>query len=93
MDVIAEGRWAWMLYADRTRQVLCVVCGSVALYELAIELHADEVEALQGGGEAAADRLARQVSDAPRTYWARRINGFNDEPGIRQATERWRAEH
>lgn len=93
MDVIAEGRWAWLLYADRTRYVLCVVCGSVALYELAIELRPEEIEAFRAGGEGVIDRLARQVSDAPSTYWPRRVNGFNDEPGVREATRRWRSKH
>ena len=91
MDVIAEGPWAWMLYADRARHVLCVVCGSVALYELAVELRPDELAAFRDGGEEAVDLLARQVADAPREYWARRVSGFNDEPGVREATERWRA--
>ena len=89
--MIAEGRWSWLLYVDGTRHVLCVVCGSVALYELAFELRPDEVDAVRAGGVEAVDRLARQVSDAPRASWERRLAGFNDEPGVREATERWRA--
>ena len=93
MDVVAEGRWAWLLYVDGDRHVLCVVCGSVALYELALELLPAEVDAFRSGGVAAVDRLARQVSDAPRDHWDRRIAGFNDEPGVSAATGRWRAGH
>ncbi|PRX17758.1 hypothetical protein CLV67_115261 [Actinoplanes italicus] len=91
--MIAERQWAWMLYADDSRLVLCVVCGSVALYEVAIELRTDEVEAFRAGGEAAVDRLARRVSDEPRNYWARRIQGFNDELGVHEATANWRSQH
>lgn len=91
--VIAERRWAWMLYEDDGRLVLCVVCGSVALYELAIELRADEVESYRAGGDAAVDQLARQVSDEPRKYWTRRIHSFNDEPSVREATTNWRSQH
>jgi hypothetical protein len=83
VEVLAEEQWAWMLYADGARRILCVVCGSVALYELAIELRPAELDAI--------DELARRVADAPRDYWARNIAGFNDEPGVRAATDRWRA--
>lgn len=90
MDVVAESRWAWLLYADGDRHVLCVVCGSVALYELAVELRSAEVGEFRAGGTAAVDRLARKVSDAPRDHWERHVAGFNDEPGVREATERRR---
>jgi len=80
-----------MLYVDGDRHVLCVVCGSVALYELAIELRPAEVAEFRAGGVASADRLARRVSDAPRDFRPRRITGFNDQAGVRAATERWRA--
>ncbi|MEV0136364.1 hypothetical protein AB0H83_49080 [Dactylosporangium sp. NPDC050688] len=89
MDVVAEGPWAWMLYVDGDRHVLCVVCGTVAVYELAMQLRPDEVDAFRAGGAAALDRLARQVADAPRRFWDRNLPGFNDEPGVREATQRW----
>ncbi|MDG6108611.1 hypothetical protein Daura_25225 [Dactylosporangium aurantiacum] len=89
MDVVAEEPWAWMLYVDGDRHVLCVVCGTVAMYELAMQLRPDEIGAYRAGGAPALDRLARQAADAPRQFWARHLPGFNDEPGVREATGRW----
>ncbi|WP_327001695.1 hypothetical protein OHA72_42210 [Dactylosporangium sp. NBC_01737] len=48
------------------------------------------MDEFRAGGAVVVDRLARQVSDAPRDHWERHVAGFNDEPGVREATERRR---
>ena len=46
MKIIAEATWSWMLCAEEERRWLVVVCGSVGLYECAVELSPDERAAI-----------------------------------------------
>lgn len=90
MQVLAEANWDWMLYGDGERRWLAIVCGSVGLYELVIELDPEE-RARLADDPARLGAFAREVSGAPRRWSARHRPGVLDTPAARLATERWRA--
>jgi len=74
MQLIDQRDWAWTLYADGERRYLSVLCGTIAMYELTIELDAGERARI--GESGFLDALAREVSYRPDSYKARHVTGF-----------------
>ncbi|MGO1070769.1 hypothetical protein [Lysobacter sp. CA199] len=74
MQRIDQRDWAWILYADGERRYLSVLCGTVAMYELILELDAAERARLQEPGFL--DALAREVSYRPDAFKARHVAGL-----------------
>lgn len=91
MRVIAESTWSWLLYADGDRRWLAVVCGSVALHEVVIELDVAEC-ALVAADASRIDALARAICHAPAQFRARHCPEMLDNDATRQATLAWRAQ-
>jgi hypothetical protein len=74
MQLIDQRDWAWALYADGERRYLSVLCGTIAMYELTLELDAGERARI--GEPGFLDGLAREVSYRPDSYKARHVTGF-----------------
>lgn len=73
MNVLAQQPWEFTLYEDKGRLLLEVTCGSVAMYELAIELNAQERAAWESKGEAGLMPLVEKVRYSPKSYEDRKI--------------------
>lgn len=93
VKVLAEETWAWMLYGDGARYFVSIVCGTVAVYTIDLELTVDEVAAFHREGAPFISRLALIVSSRPNEYRARHIARFDSVPGISDATKAWRRAH
>lgn len=91
MKVIAESTWSWMLYGEGERRWLTVVCGTVGLYEIVIELDPEERQCI-ADDPAQIEPLARAICGAPSRYRARHCPAPLDSARARAATARWRAE-
>ena len=90
MKIIAESTWSWMLYADGERRWLSVICGTVGLYEIVIELDAAERERVTDD-LTQVERLARAIAGAPSRYRTRHCPHLLDTPAAHAATADWRA--
>lgn len=91
MRVIAESTWSWMLYADGDRRWLAVVCGTVGLYEVVVELNSVECARIAvDAGQI--DGLARAICGAPAQFRSRHCPEMLDNDATRQATLAWRAQ-
>ncbi len=90
MNVIAEENWAWMLYEEGNDRFLSVLCGTVGIYELHIQLEAIEIESYQRLGLRYIDQLAQAVTGNPTVFLARNLNDFANRQAVQSATERWR---
>jgi len=90
-NVLAQRSWNWTLFRHDGRLVLSVLCGSVAMYPVEIQLDDDEMAMFRAGGQRAVDRLARTVRDRPQDFRARHIAMFQTRPGVTEAAARWRA--
>lgn len=89
MKVIGESIWSWLLYADGERRWLAVVCGSVGLYELVIELDAGE-RARITTDPTQTEQLARAICGAPNQYRIRHQPLLLDTDAARRALAVWR---
>ena len=74
MKELARQPWSWVLYETATgRLVVSVHCGTVASYELFLELTSDEARGYRESGSSSVDALARQVASDPQSFGARNV--------------------
>jgi hypothetical protein len=72
MKELLQEPWLYTLYANGERLILTVVCGTVAVYELSIELTNEEKQQFDSLGKAFIHSLALQISSRPSDFEARR---------------------
>ena len=73
LEVLLKVSWTFVLFTYGHRYFLSVVCGSVALYNVNIELSAEEIDLYRREGEDGIAKLAREVFNNPSMYEARKI--------------------
>jgi len=76
MKAVTGERWNYTLYSDGSSLYFVVVCGSVGIYEVAIELTAAENESYNIGGRQYLAELADTIRQSPDIYSSRNIKGF-----------------
>jgi len=68
---VAESTWDWILYREPGgRLVLSVVCGTVALWEVEVEVGPGLRAAYEAEGLEPIRRFAREVTEHPSRYGA-----------------------
>ncbi len=71
--VVAQGAWEYTLFDVDGRLILEVVCGTVALFDMTIELNAEERAAWEANGVAGVLPLVAKVRDDPERYRPRKV--------------------
>ncbi len=79
MEIIAQERWSYTLYKDDERHVISVICGSVGVYEVAIELNDQEINKLNSEHDFIKS-LSLSIRNNPDSYKNRKIAGFTANP-------------
>lgn len=90
MRIVAESAWSWLLCAEGERRWLIVVCGSVGLYECAVELGIDERAAI-AADPTQIDRLARAIAGSRDLYHQRHLPCLLASAELSEAVRAWRA--
>ncbi|MGE0737234.1 MAG: hypothetical protein AB7P50_21040 [Alphaproteobacteria bacterium] len=93
MRVVAEETWSWMLLAEDEHLFLSVLCGTVGVYAIDIELNEAERAIYAAEGNAGMARLAAAVSGAPSTFRSRHLPNLDGMPGYDAAIAAWRKAH
>lgn len=65
--------WDHVLYRDGEKLLLSVLCGTVALYEVNIELNEAEREGYLQNGAEMITGLVQRIREDPEPYFPRRI--------------------
>lgn len=91
MKVIDEENWSWMLFAEGEVLYLSVVCGTVGVYEIVVELDAAEAADYRCDGRSAAARIAGAIAFSPGRFAARNRSDFHERPGVADAIAAWRS--
>lgn len=74
MQELDRKAWSWVLYeTSGGRLVLSVNCGTVASYEILLELTNHEARCYREIGPPSMDALAKQVASDPRKFGARNV--------------------
>lgn len=90
MVVIDEKSWSWLLFQNENNMYLSVVCGTVGVFTVDIELTDTEVTSFKTFGRTFIDELANSVSFSPASYSHRKSN-FSNEFDLSIAISKWRA--
>lgn len=62
------GNGAYILYQHEDRFFISVLCGTVGLYELEIELNEEEIKTYLSRDQSFLDDFSRKVSSSPKSY-------------------------
>jgi hypothetical protein len=93
MKVVAEEPGAWILFRSEDADLyLTVMCGTVGLYSVDLQLADTEAADFTASGRPAIEALARDVSYKSCNYQGRHIANFTDLPGIKEAVASWRSQ-
>ncbi len=77
MQVLESSPWDWMLFRDEGKLFFTVLCGSVAMYSLDIQLSESEVTEYDNRNREALVSLATKIRMNPESYSERHINNFH----------------
>lgn len=79
MKLIINKDYNYSLFPFNNKFYLSVICGSVALYEVTIELTKDEEAEYLKSGESFIDKLAAEIQLDSKLFNERIIKNFNKE--------------
>lgn len=79
-STLTSSPWAYdLVRVDDGRLILTVVCGTVGLYELSLELDVDEVAAWDREGVPYIRDFAAVIAAHPSRFWPRHLGGVAGE--------------
>lgn len=70
---IIKKDWDYNFYIEEGKYILSVICGSVALYEVKIQLNLKEIEAFNEEGISYIIKLAKKIQYSPSKFTHRNI--------------------
>jgi hypothetical protein len=73
METLAQGAWDYTLFQDGERIVLDVVCGTVGIFNVAVELTAEERRVWETEGMPGLRFLVRAIRDNPPAFADRKL--------------------
>jgi hypothetical protein len=73
MEKILESPWDFIFYREGERHFLSVLCGTTAVFEITIELNAEEMAEYQAKGLDYIRNLARGGQSEPGSWIKRRV--------------------
>jgi len=77
--MIDSEHWGHEFFEHDGRYYLCVPCGTVAVYDITVELTAEEQAGYEQHGLDAIRRLADQIRTYPSAFTERRVSGVYPE--------------
>ena len=73
MQILLEDHYFYTLYQDTNRLLLSVVCGTVAVFDVTIQLTEAETKDFYEKGQSFIVSLAYQVLDNPDSFLSRKV--------------------
>lgn len=73
MQKLAEGHWDYIVWEHEGRLFLDVLCGSVGLFDVVIELNEEERALWEREGVAGVMPLIHSIRYSPQRYFERRV--------------------
>ncbi|MDO5105961.1 hypothetical protein [Capnocytophaga sp.] len=70
---IIKKKWDYSFYIEDDKYILSVICGSVALYEVKIQLNFKEIETFNVEGESYIIKLVKEIQYSPSKFTHRNI--------------------
>ena len=77
MPILDSEHWGHEFFERDGRYYLNVVCGTVGIYDVTVELTADELAAYERDGVGVVRALAKRIRDNPPSVDDRRVRGVD----------------
>lgn len=90
MVVIGEEHMSWLLFQNLDEMYLSVVCGTVGIFTVDIQLTQSEVLGYKSAGNSYIEQLASSVRGKPEFFRSRQEPNFRTKFNITQALSEWR---
>ena len=71
MELLLKKDWKYSLMKEGEKFMLSVVCGSIGLYEIEIELNPFEVDNFKKAGQYYIEELVEKINKNPKEYISR----------------------
>lgn len=76
MNTLLSKSWQYTLYEKEENLFLEVICGTVAVFTVTIQLNEEEKENYTAMGESYIDILASQITYSPNSFESRNIGSI-----------------
>lgn len=90
MVVLDEEHMSWLLFQDTNGMYLSVVCGTVGVFTVEIQLTNSEVSGYKSAGKLYIEQLASSIRSKPDHFAPRKIAYFRAKFNINEALSEWR---
>ncbi|RRJ86694.1 hypothetical protein EG240_15855 [Paenimyroides tangerinum] len=70
---IIKKDWDYNFYKNEDKYILSVLCGTVGLFEINIQLSKDEISVYKEKGETYIDELAKSIQNSPSSFSNRNL--------------------
>lgn len=74
MKEVIKKQWSYTLYESDESYVLSVICGTVALYTIQVQLNEEEINAFKVNGVDYIDSLVKTIQSEPDKFKDRRMS-------------------
>lgn len=68
MNIVLKKRMEYILYEDKGKYLLSVVCGTVGMFEINIYLNQEEMKQFEKNGEVFIKILAERIRCSPKSF-------------------------
>ena len=77
MKELIKKSWDYTLSKDKEKLILNVLCGTIGMFEILIELDKAEIKYYNERGEGFIDELAKKIQSNPESYTKRNITNLS----------------
>jgi hypothetical protein len=93
MKILNQESWDWTLLQDNQNLFLSVLCGTVGMYGVNVQLSESEIEQYRNLGHSFIRELAGTIRNHPSQFSSRHIQGFEYLSEFREAVSNWQSVH
>ena len=90
MVVLDEEHMSWLLLQHENDMYLSVVCGTVGMFTVEIQLTNSEASNYKSMGKSYIDQLASSIRSKPDYFTPRKVSNFRSNFNVTGALSEWR---
>ncbi|CAM3251204.1 hypothetical protein VINE108274_23670 [Vibrio neptunius] len=91
MVVLDEEHMSWLLFQHTNDMYLSVVCGTVGMFTIEIQLTHSEASSYKLTGKSYIAQLASSIRAKPEYFTLRKVANFRTDFNVTEALSEWRS--
>ncbi|KKD59670.1 hypothetical protein RN22_14585 [Grimontia sp. AD028] len=90
MVVLDEENMSWLLFSNANDMYLSVVCGTIGVFTVEIQLTDSEISSYKSMGRSYIYQLANSIRYKPDYFMPRKVADFGNKFKVAEALSEWR---